>query len=196
MPVIRPQGGGEPVALVKKRLVEALVRELSGERGRRGPVIFEILTDPPGSIDVIVVWEAWRPLSPADRSAVIREAYDQFAKILEEGIHPIDPEKPIEPLVTPRSGMVIGATWEDVEKLNLLPYSVEPRMSPSEDVDQEALRLLMIDAGAIETPQGLQLRFPNHEMASQVRAQLTGEMPEANWTVVEGAGSADDWSEP
>ena len=64
MPVIRPTGRGEPLATVRDHLADLLVKELMGERSRRGPVVFELPTERLDKVDVIVVWEAFRGLPP------------------------------------------------------------------------------------------------------------------------------------
>ncbi len=94
MPVIRPAGREQPLATVREHLADLLVKELMGERSRMGPVIFELPTDQPDQVDVIVVWEAWKSLPTEARSEVVRDAYDRFARVLESSIHQIDPSKP------------------------------------------------------------------------------------------------------
>jgi hypothetical protein len=45
----------------------------------------------------------------------------------------------------------------------------------------------MIEVGAIWTPFGVQLRFPDMEMATDVYHRLMKEMPEARWSIVESS---------
>jgi len=183
------------VALVKKRVTELLVKELLGDRRGRGPVIFEIPAPQTKSIDVIVVWEAWKDRSPEDRISVIRGAYSQFKQTLDRAMQEGSPEEPVNSSIPLPAGIVMGATWKDVEELNLLPYSVVPQMNFDDDDDRDACRLLMIDAGGIEAPNGgIQLRFPTEEMASEAQSRLQEEMPEAEWEIVRTVGSVDDWS--
>ena len=185
MPVIRPAGRKQPIATVRDHLTDLLVKELMGERSRMGPVIFELPTDQANQVDVIVVWEAWKSLPPEARSEVVRDAYHRFARVLESSIHQIDPNKPRD-LLVPTPASVTCATWDDLTTLDLLPYKIQP--TAGEDaVDLEDVRLLMIEAGAIWTPFGVQLRFPNEEMATDVYARLMAEMPEARWSIVESS---------
>jgi len=188
MPVIRPTGREQPLATVREHLADLLVKELMGERSRMGPVIFELPTDQPDQVDVIAVWEAWKSLPTEARSEVVRDAYDRFARVLESSIHQIDPSKPREPLV-PTPASVTCATWEDLTTFDVLPYKVQPTAGEDE-VDPEDVRLLMIEAGAIWTPSGVQLRFPTKEMATDVYARLMKEMPEARWSIVESSFGA------
>jgi len=185
MPVIRPAGREQPLATVREHLADLLVKELMGERSRMGPVIFELPTDQPDQVDVIVVWEAWKSLPTEARSEVVRDAYERFARVLESSIHQIDPSKPREPLV-PTPASVTCATWENLTSFDLLPYKIQPTAGEDE-VDPEDVRLLMIEAGAIWTPCGVQLRFPIKEMATGVCARLMKEMPEARWSIVESS---------
>jgi len=193
MPVIRPMGRGEPVALLRKHLAELLVQELLGKGSQRGPLIFEIPTGLPDRNDVIVVWEAWGHLSPQDRSAIIREAYARLNQILQEGLPPLEPTGEDEPPVLSRVGTAIGATWEDVERSDLLPWSVVPQIQPENDDDRDAMRLLMIEAGGFQTPGGIRLRFPTFELASEAQARLNEAMPEVHWASVKDVGTVEDW---
>ncbi len=86
MPVIRPAAREQPLATVREHLADLLVKELLGERSRMGPVIFELPTDQPDQVDVIVVWEAWKSLPTEVRSEVVRDAYNRFARVLESSI--------------------------------------------------------------------------------------------------------------
>ena len=54
-------------------------------------------------------------------------------------------------------------------------------------LDPEDLQLLMIEAGAIWTPFGVQHRFPNQEMAADAYARLMEEMPVARWSIVKSS---------
>jgi hypothetical protein len=185
MPVIRPAGREQPIATVREHLADLLVKELMGERSRMGPVIFELPTDQPDQVDVIVVWEAWTSLPTQVRSEVVRDAYDRFARVLESSTHQLNPSKPRE-LLVPTPASVTCATWEDLTTFDLLPYKIQP-LAGEDEVDLEDVRLLMIEAGAIWTPFGVQLRFPNKEMATDVYARLMEEMPEARWSIVKSS---------
>jgi hypothetical protein len=185
MPVIRPAGRKQPIATVRDHLTDLLVKELMGERSRMGPVIFELPTDQANQVDVIVVWEAWKSLPPEARSEVVRDAYQRFARVLESSLHQIDPNKPRD-LLVPTPASVTCATWDDLTTLDLLPYKIQP--TAGEDAfDPEDARLSMTEVGAIWTPFGVQLRFPNKEMATDVYARLMTEMPEARWSIIESS---------
>lgn len=78
MPVIRTAGREEPLATVGEHLADLLVKELMGERSRTGPVIFELPSDRPDQVDVILVWEAWKSLPTDARSEVVSDAYGRL----------------------------------------------------------------------------------------------------------------------
>jgi len=192
MPVIRPTGRGEPLATLRGHLAELLAQELLGERSRRGPVIFEIPAEP-DKVDVLVIWEAWKSLPAVDRGAVIRDAYSRYKTTIEGSIHVIDPSKKVSTTLVPAVMMATGATPDEAITEGLLPCAVSANARAGE-VDFEDVQLLMIDAGAIPTKTGLQLRFPDGRIAADVHARLVEEMPEAHWAIVEQLGTVDDWS--
>lgn len=191
MPVIGPSGRGEPRAYLQGQLSDLLVRELMGELTHRGPVIFEIQIGV-GEIDVIVVWDAWRPIPHMDRSLIIRGAYARYAKNLERAFQSIDSSQKTDQIV-PAVRMITGATSEEVRAHDLLPYRVEPNIQAGE-VDDEDLEILMREVGAIEMPDGrLELRLPTKQLAAEIHARLMDRMPEAHWSIVENVGTVSGW---
>ena len=74
-----------------------------------------------------------------------------------------------------------------------LPYEIQTQPKSGE-VDFEDMRLLMLEVGAIETPAGVRLRYPNAEMAADAYARLSEEMPEAHWSIVETVGAVNSES--
>ncbi len=192
MPVIRPSGRGEPVPDLRDRLVRMLVKELLGEGSRYSPVIFEMATGRGSEVDVIVIWDAWKIVPPADRTDMIREAYTKYRALLEDTAGHLDPAGPPRDPAGPLASVVaIGATRDEALSQGLLPYLVEPHARPGE-VDQVVLRQLMIEAGAIESATGVELRFPDARLAYDAHARLASRMPEANWAVAEEAGMIHD----
>ena len=194
MPVIRATGRGESVANLRNQLSEALVKELRGDGTRNGPLIFEIPTGRNDEIDVVVVWEAWRSLTPGDRTDVIRRAYEQYGRELSDAVRSLDPTNTQRYPVGPRVAKIsIGTTWDQALADGILPYSIQPRVGSNDQIDLAFLRHLMIEAGAIERPEGVQLRFPDRKLASEAHARLCEQMPEAHWSIVEESGSPDSW---
>jgi hypothetical protein len=189
VPVIRP---GQGIATLKTHLTDLLLKELMGRAIRGGPVIFE---DPlaPGEITVLVVWEAWGTLSPEDRMEVIRKAYSRYSRALEKGLNALAPAEKPDDLMVPKLSMTIGATWNETVELNLLPYAIHPSFDPAK-VSPDEVETIMFDAGAIESPAGVQLRFPNETLATEVQARLAEEMPEVQWNLAAEVVQLDDWS--
>jgi hypothetical protein len=191
MPVIRRSRTSDPVPELRIRLAELMAKELIGERVRDGPVIFEISTGRADEIDVIVIWEAWRSLASLDRTTVIREAYDKHRAGLEEAVHYLDLErKPTESLV-PRISLAVGATLDEAIAQGLVPYAVRATVQVQE-ADPYAMRQLMVEAGGIETATGVELRFPDTQLAAEAHARLSREMPVAKWIVVDESSAFDD----
>ena len=93
MPVIRPASRKGPIATLGEQLTDLMIKELTGERTRMGPVIFELPTGQLNRIDVIVIWETWKTLPTEERSNIVRNAYTRFTKMLESSIHVINPSK-------------------------------------------------------------------------------------------------------
>ena len=192
MPVIRPANRTEPFVKIRESLSDQLFKELMGERSRSGPVIFEIPTDEPSKIDVLVFWEAWKALPSQDRSFAVRAAYARFALELKTSSGYKNPGIAGE-LLVPTPASIDAVTWEDLTIADLLPFKVEPLAvnfyqddrHAEKSMDFEDVRLLMLENGAISTPFGLQLRFPTESMASDALSRLNEELPEARWTLVE-----------
>jgi hypothetical protein len=195
MPVIRRSHTPNPFPELRGRLAELLAKELIGERVRDGPVIFEVSTGRNDEIDVIVIWEAWSSLPSDDRTTIIRDviqkAYDKHRREIERAIHYIDPDrKPSEPIV-PRVSLAVGATLDEAIAQGLLPYSVRATAQVP-GADPYATRQLMIESGGIETASGVELRFPDAELAAEAHARLMQQMPEAGWTIVDESAAFDD----
>lgn len=184
MPVIRQTGRGVPLASLRGHLADLLVKELLGDRTRNAPVIFEIPVGP-SEMDVVVVWEAWRDLPPLERISAIRDAYSRYRDTLERKIRWNDPAGRADPSVIPAVQMATGVTWE--ESSDFLPFRIEPNVRPGE-IEPDELQTLMAEAGGIVTPHGVQLRFPNAQMAADAHAVLEAKMPEAHWSIVEEFG--------
>ena len=200
MPVIRQKSRSGDLAEVKYRLADRLLQEFLGEGEGPGPVIFEIPT--PGGIDVIVVWEAWAGITPADRSSliravasaqdnwkrlgsdkrseIVRDVYKKFERVLEKSLHIIDPSKPSSgPVISPVQ-IAIGATWDDVRDLNLLPYEIKLPEGVLEERSESRLR----EVGAIETPEGdLRLMYPTRALARDAMERLAAIDPDVEWSI-------------
>jgi len=191
MPVIRPMGQGKPKAKLREVLIERLVAELMGEPTRDGPIIFE-RRSARGEIDPLVIWDAWKPVAPQDRTAIIRAAYKKHFNELSNAVYLIDPKRTDQGLDIPRvAEIAIGATWEEALAEGLLPYSIRPTREP-ENADRYVLCQLMRESGGVETDDGIELRLPDTELATEALARLMQTLPEYGWEIVEEAGVSYD----
>lgn len=177
MPVIRSSKQASYAASVKELLIDQLVKELLQEGTREGPVIFEIPTQDPRMIDVIVVWDSWKGIPPAERMEIIREAYSRYAGSLEESLRGVD--MPAERRALPTVAIPIGATVVEAVNDNLLPYRII-----GTGRDKVLVRQAMIEEGAIEIPgltDGYVLSFPTKLLADEVYDRLLKTYPSGHW---------------
>ena len=193
MPVIRPTHQGRPLANLREPLVNAIARELTGESTYDGPVIFEMPTGRESEIDVIIVWDAWRAIPPAERSSIIHAAYQKHARNVTDAMISTDQDRiHHQPIVPELPKTAIGATKEESFSSGLLPFGVNPMARPDE-VDPGVLRQLMIEAGGIVSPAGVQLRFPTSQLAADAHDFLMKQMPQGHWGIVETVDSVESW---
>jgi len=146
MPVHKQRAAGR----VRDALVSALVQELRQEQDSGQPLILEYRIGDTDAYNVYVVWDSWRDVPPADRSATIREAFRQF-----------------EPGSESQIPIAEGWTFAEAIDEGLLPVQVRPLLRKDDPFTREQLFEAMRDEGAIEMPEGPQLRFPSVEAAEQ-----------------------------
>lgn len=168
MPVIR----GQPQASIvtaeqRQKVAEQLARELAGEPTPSGPVIFEIPFEQQDRIDVLVVWEAWKPFSSTERSNMILEAY----KGLQAQI-----------------AQALGVTYHEAIEQQVLPYAVLPMIRRGE-INEEELKKAMLAEGGFALENGkVDLRFPTMPLAEQAHKRLTDALPKGYWSIVQTVG--------
>jgi len=167
MPVIRGQAQVSAVtAEQRKKVAEQLLKELAGEPTPQGPVIFEIPLDQQNQIDVLVVWDAWKPFSSTDRSTMILDAYQGKIKI----------------------SQALGATYQEAVEQQILPYTVVP-MTRGREIDIAKLKQAMTKEGGFVLDNGkVDLRFPTMALAEQAHARLTDALPTGYWSIVQTVG--------
>jgi hypothetical protein len=190
MPVIRARDRVPSLPDLRGALVDQLAKELMGEHTRNSPYVFEMPTGLAEKVDVVVIWELWEILAPGDRASIIREAYAKHAADLAAAVFAIDPANAAEMPAAPSVSISIGATYGEALAQGLLPYSIHPTARP--DVDPYVIRQLMKEAGAIETPAGVELRFPDVHLATEALDGLIREMPEAGWSLADESDRFDD----
>jgi hypothetical protein len=165
MPVIR--GTSTATVLTADRrnaLFEELAQELSGQRVKNGPLIFEIPLEQSNRMDVLVVWEAFEGILSEERTGLILEVYkDQKGKIAQ----------------------ALGVTYGEALEQHLLPYSVVP-MTRRGKADPNELRQAMLDEGAVSTAdEKVDLRFPTMAMAESAHQRLCERLPQGYWSIAQ-----------
>lgn len=169
MPVIRGQTQASAVSEDQRnKLADQLTRELRGEKTSEGPVVFEIPLDAQGSrTDVLVVWDAWKPLGSNDRSRMILNAYAGSDLSISQAL---------------------GVTHQEAIEQQVLPYAVLPMIRRGE-VDENELRQAMLAEGGIPFGNGkVDLRFPTMPLAEQAHRRLTDIIPRGYWSIVQTVG--------
>ena len=160
MPVIRGRAQVSIITADQRRTVaESLARELTGEQTEGGPVIFEIPFEQRDQVDVLVVWEAWKPFNSTDRSNMILEAYEG-SKV--------------------RIAHALGVTYQEAIEQQVLPYAVTPMIRPGE-IDEEAVKKAMLAEGGFALANGkIDLRFPTMSLAEEAHRRLADDLPKAS----------------
>lgn len=174
MPVIREKARLWKAKRPRESLIAQLCAELRGEdTPPPRPYIFQSELSRLSRRRVIVIWDEWKDLSPADRTEAILEAYERH-----------DREGHAEPPIAPTLGLILGATYLDAMRLELLPYDISPTeiIPPGWDAAQSSrIEDAMRHHGAIETGRGPALCFPSREMRDQVFERLIEATPEGCW---------------
>jgi hypothetical protein len=168
MPVIRGQAQVSVItAEQRQKVAEQLAKELAGEQTPRGPVIFEIPFEQQDRIDVLVVWDAWNPFSPTDRSNLILEAY-KGAEV--------------------QVAQALGVTYNEAIEQQVLPYAVVP-MTRRGEISETVVKNAMLAEGGFALDNGkVDLRFPTMPLAEQAHKRLADALPKGYWSIVQTVG--------
>lgn len=174
MPVIRGRfTTGVLTPERRAKLQEQLTDELSGQGTPGGPLIFEIPLGCSPRFDVIVIWEEFEGVAAEDRDRMLIEAYAPSGR---------------RHLIS----TVIGATRQEADEQNLLPYFVFPKSAYRDEpsavgpIDPTELRGAMLEEGGITLDNGrIALRFPTRAMAEDAQERLTERLPRGKWSISE-----------
>ncbi|HEX3149391.1 MAG TPA: hypothetical protein VHR66_15060 [Gemmataceae bacterium] len=168
MPVIRGQAEVSVItAEQRKQVAEQLAMELAGKSIPDGPIIFEIPLDSQGRIDVLVMWEAWKPFSSTDRSNMIIEAYK--ASNL-------------------KIAQALGVTYQEAVEQQVLPYAVLPMIRQGEVNEEDVKKAMLAEGGILLKSGKIDLRFPTMLLAEQAHKRLTDALPKGYWSIVQTVG--------
>jgi hypothetical protein len=170
MPVIRGQAQVSDItAEQRKQVAEQLAKELSGQQTPNGPVIFEIPFEERDRIDVLVVWDAWRPFSSTDRSTMILDAYKTTGS-------------------KSQIAQALGVTHQEAIEQQALPYAVVPMVRRGE-INEEEVKKAMLAEGGFALPNGkVDLRFPTMPLAEEAHKRLADVLPRGYWSIVQTVG--------
>ena len=168
MPVIRGEAQVSVItAAQRQKIAEQLAKELKGERTQDGPVIFEIPFEQQDRIDVLAVWDAWKPFGSTDRSNMILEAY-------KGSNHQI--------------AQALGVTYQEAIEQQVLPYAVLPMIRRGE-LNEEKVKTAMLDEGGFALENGtVDLRFPTMPLAERAHKRLVDILPKGYWSIVQTVG--------
>jgi len=168
MPVIRGQAQVSVVtAEQRQKAAEQLGKELAGEQTPGGPVIFEIPFEEQDRIDVLVVWDAWGPFTPTDRSNMILEAY-RSTKI--------------------EVAQALGVTYNEAIEQQVLPYAVVPMIRRGEISETDVKKAMLAEGGFALENDKVDLRFPTMSLAEQAHKRLADALPKGYWSIVQTVG--------
>lgn len=170
MPVIRGKAQVSVITAEQRRQVaDQLAKEWSGPPTPNGPVIFEVPFEEQDRIDVLVIWDAWKPFRSTDRSGMILDAYKT-----------VDSKTPI--------AQALGVTYQEALEQQVLPYAVVP-MTRRGEIDEEEVKKAMLAEGGFALPNGkVDLRFPTMLLAEQAHKRLADNLPKGYWSIVQSVG--------
>ena len=168
----------------KGELVDAVAKAIKDEGPEDGLVIFEVLSGGTNFAEIIVVWDRWAGI-PADiRSKMVVEAYQH-----------VSAQSP-EALSAEQISTVLPVTVDEAIEMGVLPYGVQCSLLQN-DTRYTELKTLLRKEGAIETPDGIELRLPTLAMAREARDRLQSAtqnwQPPVHWQVSKQAGRIVDY---
>ena len=151
-----------------RELTERLAGEIREAPPHGEPYVYESRIGQTGSYHVTVVWNEWADLPLQARSRIILDAYERA-----------DPGK------KGRITIAMGLTQAEAGSMGMLPYSVIANLKQTEGHLRPRVVQALLNEGAIETPQGPQLRFRTRAEAEQATERLERAMPDVSWGVVQ-----------
>jgi hypothetical protein len=147
----------------RERLVTELKRAMDAPSREHLPFVFSQRIGSTDAINTTIVTQVWHNLSHQERSDVIVEAHRRLG---EEKV-------PI----------ALGLTFEEATASGLLPYSIIPLVKDADPVSRDEIRSAMLSEGAVETRDGLSLRFADADAARNVYRRLSEKVPGPYWQI-------------
>ena len=173
MPLIRsPKIEPSLTSEKRKELLQRLENEVtekpsSGKIAWEIPLIFEMvlerLNGTSDRMDVLVIWDAFRDIHSEERADLIAEAYHERADLIVQAL---------------------GVTPAEALDQCLLPYHVMHMDRPGE-TEPDAMRKALLDEGAFELGERLELYLPTRKMAEAAQSRLNERVPNGRWAIGE-----------
>ena len=160
-----------------KALIEKLAAALQRPAALQGdPLVVENRIAQTKSVHVVVIWDAWNDLSPAERSKNIIDAYAKAKRARGATIT-----------------VAMGLTSEEALRMRFLPYSIVTTRRQGDKASLDELAKAMDGAGGIVVKVGssMQLRFATLEQAEDAYRHLSQEVPGPYWAIVQEQSAAE-----
>ena len=147
-----------------QRLVDALADRLRGPLSLDEPFVLQSRVPQTSSRHAVVIWNAWRSLSPRARSAVILDAYD------ESGVLDGDVVR-----------VAMGLTHDEAYRLGYLPFQVVALPGVGRAQAKKALNA--VGGARIRVGPAVQVRFPSEGQAVEALRHLLDDLPGSHWVI-------------
>lgn len=159
-----------------KKLVDALVSRLKGPLTLEEPFILQDRIPQTRSRHVLVIWDAWRQLEPAARSAIIMDALSEAGMLKGDSVR-----------------VAVGLTQEEALDLGYLPFKIVSTVHKSDPVRFDDVRAAFESVGGIHVRTGAshQVRFPSQEHAEEAYRRLASKIPGPYWAIVQEVAQSD-----
>ena len=138
------------------------------------PIIIRNSIGTTGLQNLIVIWDRWKGVSLQERTEIILAANDA-----------------LETTVRVNVSLALGRTMDEAIALGHLPFRVEPISRSNSSADRDRILNALREEGAVETGQGLQLRFPTLEQAQDAYIQLEAKVSGPYWSIVQEVPQAE-----
>jgi hypothetical protein len=161
-----------------KALTDDLVALLQySGASRSGPlVVVESRIAQTKSVHLVVIWDAWKDLSPTERSKIILDASAKAKRARGATIT-----------------VAMGLTSEEALQMGFLPYSIVTTRRQGDEVPLDELAKAMGGAGGIVVKVGssMQLRFATLQQAEDAYRYLSQKVPGPYWAIVQEQPAAE-----
>jgi hypothetical protein len=116
----------------------------------------------------IIIWDGWYGVPLRDRPEIAFDALSQFS-----------------PSIRDETYVIVCLTPDEAISMGYFPYRVEPIKRGIDDRIRDRIEKALLDEGAIETSEGLQLRFMSLDEVQSAFVRLQIKVPGPYWTIVE-----------